>query len=153
MLKTLQAQASAAGLSQVSLREADADADTNADVTWLPMLDAALKWGALRTAAAFILPSHQENFGIAVAEALGCGRPVLISNQVNIWREIDAAGAGLVAPDTTVGVIELLTRWQDLDAAARLHMGRAAAACFAANFEIGRAATSLVDVERKSLGT
>jgi len=44
-----------------------------------------LKWGALRACEAFILPSHQENFGIAVVESLAAGRPGLISNQVNIW--------------------------------------------------------------------
>jgi len=31
-----------------------------------------------------------------VAEALGCGLPVLISDKVNIWREVIAHGAGLV---------------------------------------------------------
>ena len=57
-------------------------------VLWPGMLGGAAKWGAFRGAEAFVLPSHQENFGIAVAEALACGTPVLISNQVNIWREV-----------------------------------------------------------------
>ena len=61
------------------------------------MLTGDLKWGALHAAEAFILPSHQENFGIAVVEALACGKPVLISDKVNIWREIEADGACLVA--------------------------------------------------------
>ena len=55
------------------------------------MLTGDAKWGALYGCEAFVLPSHQENFGIAVVEALACGKPVLISNQVNIWREIEAA--------------------------------------------------------------
>ena len=43
--------------------------------------------GCLLTAARHsALPSHQENFGIAVAEALACGKPVLISDKVNIWK-------------------------------------------------------------------
>lgn len=54
-----------------------------------------MKWGAFGAADVFVLPSHQENFGIAVAEALACGTPVLISNKVNIWREIQAGGGGL----------------------------------------------------------
>ena len=41
-------------------------------------------------------PSNQENFGISVVETLACGRPVLISDQVNIWREIKESGAALV---------------------------------------------------------
>ena len=67
-------------------------------VHWLGMLTGSLKWGAYRCADALILPSHQENFGIVVAEAMACGTPVLISDKVNIWREVLGAGAGLVAP-------------------------------------------------------
>ena len=50
------------------------------------MLTGNMKWGALRSAGAFVLPSHQENFGIAVIEALAMGTPVLISKKVNISR-------------------------------------------------------------------
>ncbi len=61
-------------------------------VTWAGMVSGDSKWGALRAAEVFVLPSHQENFGIVVAEALACGTPVLISNKVNIWREVQRAG-------------------------------------------------------------
>ncbi len=57
-------------------------------VTWTGMITGDLKWGSLGAADAFILPSHQENFGISVVEALACGVPALISDKVNIWREI-----------------------------------------------------------------
>jgi hypothetical protein len=77
------------------------------------MLSGAAKWGALYGCEAFVLPSHQENFGIAVVEALACGKPVLISDQVNIWREIVEDGAGLVEGDTEEGVEKLLRRFLD----------------------------------------
>ncbi|MES2089822.1 MAG: glycosyltransferase, partial [Pseudomonadota bacterium] len=80
-------------------------------ITWTGMVSGDLKWGAFRTAEAFILPSHQENFGIAVAEALACGVPVLISNQVNIWREVQQAGGGLVDTDDLEGTGRLIERW------------------------------------------
>ena len=35
-------------------------------VAWPGMLKDDLKWGAFHAADAFVLPSHQENFGIAV---------------------------------------------------------------------------------------
>lgn len=115
-------------------------------VTWPGMLSGDLKWGAFRAAEAFVLPSHQENFGIAVAEALACGLPVLVSDKVNIWREIEQSGAGLVAPDTKDGTSGLLRRWLALPGHERQVMGRRAAECFAEHFEIHQAAKSLLAV-------
>ena len=63
-------------------------------ISWPGMLRNDMKWGAFYSAEAFVLPSHQENFGIAVAEALGCGLPALISDKVNIWREVPIRGSG-----------------------------------------------------------
>ncbi|MBN1548322.1 MAG: glycosyltransferase [Syntrophaceae bacterium] len=44
----------------------------------------------------FVLPSYTENFGMTVVEAMACRCPVVISDQVNIWREIRDEEAGLV---------------------------------------------------------
>ena len=112
-------------------------------VVWLPMLTGETKWGALRACAAFVLISHQENFGVAIVEALACGRPVLLSDQIAICREIEADGAGLVGPDTTEGAGDLLMRWKNLSAAQRAEMSVAAGGCFERRYEIGRAAESL----------
>ncbi|HEX4640964.1 MAG TPA: glycosyltransferase [Chthoniobacterales bacterium] len=110
------------------------------------MLSGDMKWGALSAADAFALPSHQENFGIAVAEALACGTPVLISNKINIWREIEADGAGLVENDDLSGTANLLKRWLVLPADKRATMRENARKCFAARFEIERATDSLLAV-------
>ena len=61
------------------------------------MLSGNPKWGAFAAAEAFILPSHQENFGIAVVEALACGIPVLISRSAYFGD--DDFSAALVAVD------------------------------------------------------
>jgi len=80
-------------------------------VHWTGMLHGDEKWGAFLASEAFILPSHQENFGIAVAEALACGKPVLLSDKVNIASEIEAAGAAFVQNDTPEGTLQLLEDW------------------------------------------
>ena len=115
-------------------------------ITWPGMLQGDLKWGAFYNAEAFVLPSHQENFGIAVAEALGCGRPVLISDKVNIWREVEEGNAGLVAADTLEGTIQLLSRWTALGTVERRAMSAAARALFERRYTVEAMATSLLDV-------
>ncbi|PTY07314.1 transferase [Opitutaceae bacterium EW11] len=114
------------------------------NVTWTGMLTGDIKWGAFYAADAFALPSHQENFGIAVAEALACGVPVLISDKVNIWREISSDGAGLVANDDLSGTIKLLEQWRSLSDAERVLMRDRARACFLKRFHIEQSARSLL---------
>jgi glycosyltransferase involved in cell wall biosynthesis len=75
-----------------------------ANVHWPGMLTGDAKWGALANAEAFVLPSYQENFGIAVVEALACGTPVLISDRVNIWHELDTDKVALIEPATHDGI-------------------------------------------------
>lgn len=41
----------------------------------------------------FVLPTHQENFGFVLVEAMACGTPVVTSFGVDIWREIERGGA------------------------------------------------------------
>lgn len=114
-------------------------------ITWTGMIQGDLKWGAYHASDAFILPSHQENFGIVVAEALACQKPVLISNRVNIWREIESDGAGLVEDDTEEGTVKLLNRWLALDKEQSAGLGQRARTCFQNRFEIQIAAQSLLD--------
>ena len=112
-------------------------------VFWPGMLQGAAKYGAFRAAEAFVLPSHQENFGIVVAEALACGTPVLISNQVNIWREIQDSGVGLVEPDTLEGTKQLLQRWLHLSPEQRQAMASIAEEVFQQRFSLRRSAESI----------
>jgi len=110
------------------------------------MLAGDLKWGAFRAADVFALPSHQENFGIAVAEALACGLPVLISDKVNIWREIETDGAGIVEKDDELGTVRALRKWFALTEGERRQMRINSRRCFEGRFEAGRAASSLLEV-------
>jgi glycosyltransferase involved in cell wall biosynthesis len=112
-------------------------------VHWPGLIGGDLKWGALRACDAFVLPSHQENFGISVVEALAAGRPVLISNQVNIWAEIESDSVGLVDDDTLEGTEHLLRRWLELPAAERDSMATRARSSFAARYTMNRTAETI----------
>jgi len=57
----------------------------------------------LRGAGLFALPSHQENFGFALAEAMASGVAVIVSPGVNLAADIAEAGAGWIAPRDTFG--------------------------------------------------
>jgi len=115
-------------------------------VTWPGMLEGAMKWGAFNAAEVFCLPSHQENFGIVVAEALACGKPVLISDKVNIWREIEADAAGFVETDSVEGTVSNLQRWLALDESGYQRMTANARRCFRQRFHIERAAERLIEI-------
>lgn len=115
-------------------------------ITWPGMLQNDAKWGALQASEVLCLPSHHENFGIVVAEALACGKPVMISDKVNIWREIREAEAGFVDADTTDGTVRNLQRWQQLDANGYMKMSDRARQCFAIHFHVRLAGARLLEI-------
>jgi glycosyltransferase involved in cell wall biosynthesis len=113
-------------------------------IYWPGMLTGDAKWGAFRTCEAFVLPSHQENFGIAVAEALSCGKPVLISDQVNICGQVSKEGAGIVAPDTLEGTVSLLEQWAAMPANDREKMSGHALSTFRTYYDTQQTARAIV---------
>jgi glycosyltransferase involved in cell wall biosynthesis len=115
-------------------------------VTWAGCLVGPEKWTAFRMADAFVLPSHQESFGMAVVEAMATGTPVLISNKVNIWKDIERDGAGLVDDDTRQGTTRMLKRWATLDCISKNKMRDSAIRCMSNRFNADRCAIELSDV-------
>jgi glycosyltransferase involved in cell wall biosynthesis len=112
-------------------------------VTWTGMLIGEMKWAAFRAADVFALTSRQENFGVAVAESLACSRPVLLTNKVNIWREIADDNAGFIENDDDEGALALLNRWMNLKAGERERMRANAHRCFTTRFDVRHTAVAL----------
>ena len=118
-------------------------------VVWTGMLQGSEKWGALCSADMMILPSHQENYGMVVAEACSVGLPVYLTNKVNLWREVVDAGAGVVENDDPAGIQSLVDQWMGAeDRAGRSH---AAQNCFEQRLHIDRTVENLRKIFEQKL--
>ncbi len=105
-------------------------------------VDGDAKDALFANADVFVLLSNQENFGIAVAEALAAGLPVVVSDQVAIAPDVLAAGAGLVVPVEAVAAAKALTMLAS-SRERRLDMGRRAAQLARDRYSWDRTAHSL----------
>jgi glycosyltransferase involved in cell wall biosynthesis len=79
------------------LSHLQAKAASSDRVMFTGWLDGARKDAVLSCASLLALPSHQENFGLCVIEALSHSVPVLLSPHVNLAEEIVLANAGWIA--------------------------------------------------------
>lgn len=125
-------------------------------VHWAGMTKGAAKAAAFNNAEAFVLPSHQENFGIVVAEALSVSLPVLISHKVNIWREIVEDGAGIASKNTVEEITRVLHKFLSLEDEKRVMMKSCTRPCYDKRFSVESAAHDLLSVLQeavKSRGT
>ena len=110
------------------------------------MLSGNAKWGAFYSCEAFVLPSHQENFGIAIVEAMACAKAVLITDKVNIWHEIKDGNAGLVSNDTALDVFLQLQKWMLLKRDEKLEFGNNAYKTYNNCFSIKKVARKMIDM-------
>tara|TARA_Y100000991_G_scaffold211615_2_gene194441 strand:- start:4064 stop:5236 length:1173 start_codon:yes stop_codon:yes gene_type:complete len=105
-------------------------------VIFTGMLEGDMKWGAYYSSDFYCLPSHSENFGIVVAEALGCGGLIGISNKVNIYEEIENAKAGLIFNDTKDATVKVLKEWLKLNKEEKLTIRRNARLLFEKKYNV-----------------
>jgi glycosyltransferase involved in cell wall biosynthesis len=111
-------------------------------VTFTGMLRGEEKLAAFGAADVFVLPSRSENFGIAVVEAMACGLPVVVSDCVNIWREVVDAGAAVAVPCDPSALARALAGLLD-DDPRRIEMGRKGAVFARERYDRRRVAAEL----------
>jgi len=80
-----------------------------------------------------------------VAEALSCSKPVLITNKINIYREIEKRGAGIISEDNLEGTILNIKNWLNLSKDDKQKMEQNANLVYETNFKIKNIAKILVN--------
>lgn len=86
-------------------------------------LDNDAKWVAYRRADAFVLPTHTENFGIVIAEALYAGLPVLTTKMAP-WQGLVEHDCGLWVDDNLRAISDGLQELASLSLERLSEMGR-----------------------------
>lgn len=122
-------------------------AKKNNQIHFSGMLTGNSKWGAFYGCDAYLLPSHQENFGIAIVEAMACKKPVLITKNINIWREIESGNGGWVLDEVNVDCLkkQLLTLANTTNSAMK-DTGENAYDTFQRKFEVEECASHFISV-------
>ena len=81
------------------------------------------KWRLFQTSDFFVLPTHSENFGLAIAESLASGTPV-ITTVGTPWSDLNSAEAGAWIEIGTEPLVETLRRFLSLSEDELEAMGR-----------------------------
>lgn len=81
------------------------------------------KWRLFQTSDFFVLPTHSENFGLAIAESLASGTPV-ITTVGTPWSDLNSAEAGAWIEIGTEPLVETLRRFLSLSEDELETMGR-----------------------------
>lgn len=108
-------------------------ADLSHRVTFTGMLTGDLKWSALAASEHFVLPSYSEGLSVSTLEAMGSGKPIIITDHCNL-PEAGVAGAGTIIPAQARDLEQALHCMLRLSTQARLDMGARGAQLVADRF-------------------
>jgi len=78
-------------------------------VRWLGMVGGDLKHSLMASCDLMVLPTQQENFGLAQVEALGCGLRLVTTKGTNNWRELQQCGA-IIADRTVIAFVDAIVK-------------------------------------------
>ena len=103
------------------------------------------RWAAFDGADLFVLPSHAENFGIVVPEAMARGKPVVVTTGVQFGEHVTASGAGSVVSLDVRELAASLDRWL-ADPARRARAGEGGRSYVRQHFTWDRTAERLAEL-------
>ncbi|MEC9344711.1 MAG: glycosyltransferase [Pseudomonadota bacterium] len=133
---------------EASLRDSARRAGAGDAVTWLGHVSGEGKADAMAAADLFVLPSHSENFGIAVVEALSTGLPVVVSRGVGVSDDLERAGAARICDTSAEDIAAKIAVLID-DPDARRTLAKAGAALYRDAYGTERMAERLCDLYRR----
>ena len=114
-------------------------------VTFTGMLTGKEKLETYAGCTLFVLPSYSENFGMTVIEAMACGLPVVISDQVGIHREVAKDSAGLVVNCDSEQLAQAMIKLLD-DTDLSQRMGENGRRLVNERFTLDKIATKMIEV-------
>lgn len=112
-------------------------------ISFVGALEGRPKTSALLDADLFVLPTHSESFGMAIAEALAHGLPVLTTSAAP-WPMLAERGCGWWVAPTVDGIADALRQATSVDSATLQAMGVKGRALVAAEFGWERVAKQFV---------
>lgn len=110
-------------------------------------VDDAGKWACLRQSDILVLPSHSENFGLVVAEALACGVPAIATSGTP-WRSLIEENCGWMCAPTVDGLAGALRDATRTDRAQLLQMGMRGRSMVERMFAWSTVCSQMVDTYR-----
>ncbi len=110
------------------------------------ILDNNLKYAAIINSSAMILPSHSENFGVSLVESLSFSKPILITNKVNIYKDINQYKSGIIFNNDLNGIKRGLTKFNMLSNKEIKSMSINAFKCFNENYNLNANKNKLFDL-------
>ncbi|GJM15337.1 MAG: LPS biosynthesis protein RfbU [Thermodesulfobacteriota bacterium] len=103
------------GLDNTGLENLSSEEIKQADITFTGMLTDRSKLEAFTGSEVFVLSSYSENFGMSVIESMACGTPVIITNNVGIYKEVQKNHAGIVIENGVDNLLASLSSLLDHD--------------------------------------
>jgi len=125
--------------------------DAKSQTSFLGPIFDERKWSLLASCAVFVLPSRSENFGIAIAEALACGRPVIATKGAP-WPELETHRCGWWIENGDTHLERALRVAIETPSQQRGEMGLRGKALIETNYSWPRVAAQMLGVYRWLLG-